>query len=174
MTDLSKDELFRILSNARRRYIIYHLHNAGQEMSLKDLATIIAAEENETEIGDVTDDDRQRVYISLYQTHLPKLEESGIIEYDEERRTVTLTTETVQDGFFWMDSDGERSWLVYYAALGIVAWVAIIVVAAGVAAFLSWTIVALFVSLGLVLLVAAQYLTEERTNRADSFDNLIE
>ncbi|MEA5389126.1 hypothetical protein VB773_20695 [Haloarculaceae archaeon H-GB2-1] len=36
----------------------------------------------------VTDEHRQRVRIALHHTHLPKLEEAGIIDYEAETRHV--------------------------------------------------------------------------------------
>ena len=178
MIDLSKDELFRILSNSRRRYIIYYLHEAGDEMSLKQLAARIAAVENGTSVDDVTDEERQRVYISLYQTHLPKLEEAGIVSYDDEERIVALTEEIAREGFFWMQTEEEsRPWATYYAVLGAIGWLAILARVAAVPVFatLPWFAIAAFVSTALLVLVGAQYLTESGGDETtDSFETLIE
>ncbi|RDI69625.1 DUF7344 domain-containing protein [Halopelagius longus] len=178
MTDLSKDELFRILSNSRRRYIIYYLHEEGDEMSLKELAARIAAVENGTAVEDVTDEERQRVYISLYQTHLPKLEEAGIVSYDDEERMVELTPQTAQEGFFWMhDEEPSRSWATYYAILGAVGWILIAAreFALPVFASLPWLAIAAFVSTAVLVLVVAQYFSETREQETtDSFESLIE
>lgn len=178
MTDLSKDELFRILSNSRRRYIIYYLHEEGDEMSLKELAARIAAVENGTAVEDVTDEERQRVYISLYQTHLPKLEEADIVSYDDEERMVELTPKTEQEGFFWMrEEESSRSWAAYYAVLGAVGWLFIAAreLAVPVFASLPWFAIAAFISTAILVLVVAQYLSETQTDEsADSFQSLIE
>lgn len=178
MTDLSKDELFRILSNSRRRYIIYYLHEEGDEMSLKELAARIAAVENGTAVEDVTDEERQRVYISLYQTHLPKLEEAGIVSYDDEERMVELTPRTAEEGFFWMqDEEPSRSWATYYAVLGALGWLFIAAreLALPVFASLPWLVIAAFVSTSVLVLVAAQYLSETKAEgTTDSFESLIE
>ncbi|SFR36606.1 DUF7344 domain-containing protein [Halogeometricum limi] len=178
MIDLSKDELFRILSNSRRRYIIYYLHEAGDEMSLKQLAAQIAAVENGTSVDEVTDEERQRVYISLYQTHLPKLEEAGIVSYDDEERIVALTPEIAKEGFFWMQSEEPtRSWATYYAVLGVVGWLAIIARAVAVPVFatLPWFAIAAFVSTALLIIVGAQYVAESSDEETmDTFETLIE
>lgn len=175
MKDLSKDELFRILSSARRRYIIYYLHRSGEEMDLKRLATLIAAKENGTSETEVTDEDRQRVYISLYQTHLPKLEEAGIINYDEDARLVTLTTEAKQNGFFWT-TDDSRMWLRYYAALAALGWVLVFGRALGVfpSGLVSWFLIAVILSFALLALVVTQYTLTTTTSPSDSFETLIE
>jgi DNA-binding transcriptional ArsR family regulator len=178
MTELPKDELFRILSNSRRRYIIYYLHEAGDEMSLKELATRIAAVENDTAVEEVTDEERQRVYISLYQTHLPKLEEAEIVSYDDEERIVALTPQTAREGFFWMQtSEPSRSWALYYAALGVVGWLFVIGRGLAVPLFTSipWFVIAAALSTAILALVAAQYSLETRDgDETDSFETLIE
>lgn len=146
-------------------------------MSLKRLAARIAAVENGTSVEDVTDEERQRVYISLYQTHLPKLEEAGIVSYDDEERIVALTPETAEEGFFWMRTDDDsQSWATYYAALGAVGWIAIIARAAlPFLDVLPWFVIAAFVSTALLALVGAQYALESREDdTADSFETLIE
>ncbi|ELZ97950.1 hypothetical protein C440_01843 [Haloferax mucosum ATCC BAA-1512] len=177
MTTLSKDELFRILSNSRRRQILYFLHRAGEALSLKELAAMVAARENETAVEDVTDEERQRVYISLYQTHLPKLEGADLVNYDEEERTVELVGDVAKRGFFWMQAETGQPWSRYYAALGVVGWILILGVWAGIPGFalLSWSLVAVFVSTALLLLVLAQYLSEERNGApSDAFESLVE
>ena len=174
MTDLSKDELFRILSSSRRRYIIYFLHEEGESVSLNDLATRIAAEENDRPVDEVTDSERQRVYISLYQTHLPKLEEADIIRYDEDERMVTLSEETIQNGFFWMVPTETRPWHQYYAALALLGWIAIAATWFGLP-LLTWTLVAVFLALALLVIAAFQYAAvRQRSPQEEAFDHLIE
>ncbi|WP_042663193.1 hypothetical protein [Haloferax sp. ATB1] len=177
MTTLSKDELFRILSNSRRRQILYFLHRAGEAISLKQLAAMVAARENGTAVEDVTDEERQRVYISLYQTHLPKLESAGLVDYDDEERSVELVSNVAKRGFFWMQSDARESWSRYYALLGALSWVLILGVWAGLPGFalVSWSAIAVFVSAALLVLVFAQYLSEQREGTsADAFEALVE
>lgn len=177
MTSLSKDELFRILSNSRRRQILYFLHRADEAISLKDLAAMVASRENETTVEEVTDEERQRVYISLYQTHLPKLESAGLVRYDEEERNVSLVTDVANRGFFWMQPETRRSWTRYYGALGVLGWVLIIGLWTGLPVFtlLSWAAVAIFVSSALLVLVLAQYVLEEQNGTpADAFEALVE
>nr|WP_225316448.1 transcriptional regulator [Haloferax sp. CBA1149] len=138
---------------------------------------MVAARENETPVEDVTDEERQRVYISLYQTHLPKLESAGLVRYDEEERSVSLVSDVATRGFFWMQSEDGRSWSKYYGALGILGWVLILGLWAGLPVFslLSWAAVAIFVSTALVVLVLAQYLLEEQSGAPpDAFEALVE
>jgi hypothetical protein len=163
MTTASTDELFEILSNSRRRHLIYYLFEAGGEMSLTRLATKIAAAEDGTDESAITPDERQRVYISLYQTHLPKLEAGHVVSYDGDERVVALTDEVREDGFFWMATeDPSTSWFRLYVALAAGSWVALALAWLSGAPLspVGWPGAALVVSVGLSVLVTLQYLDE--------------
>ncbi|ELZ14154.1 hypothetical protein C477_20950 [Haloterrigena salina JCM 13891] len=91
--ELSQDEIFHILQTNRRRDVIAYLLDRTETDSVKmrDIAELVAAKENETTVENLTSTQRQRVYIPLYQSHLPKLDEEGIIEYDKPRGIVHPT-----------------------------------------------------------------------------------
>lgn len=91
-TEIGRDAVFDVLSNARRRYAIELLnqHEPGDEIELGDLVEYVAARENDTTIANVDYKQRKRVYSSLRQTHLPKLDDCGLIEYDRSRGTIEL------------------------------------------------------------------------------------
>ncbi len=55
---------------------------------MRDVAEQVAAWEHETTVEDLTSTQRQRVYIPLYQSHLSKLDEAGLIEYQQNRGIV--------------------------------------------------------------------------------------
>ncbi|MCL7416893.1 MAG: hypothetical protein M8354_03515 [Halalkalicoccus sp.] len=59
-------------------------------MRLSELADALAEWEMEDEDAYVTHKDRKRAYVSLYQTHLPKLDDAGVIEYNQPRGTIEL------------------------------------------------------------------------------------
>jgi hypothetical protein len=87
----SPDTVFDVLSNPRRRYVLYYLRESGPSIELTNLAEEIAAWENDTTPEELTEKERKRVYVSLYQTHVPKLEEVGFVEYDSDSGVVSLT-----------------------------------------------------------------------------------
>ena len=89
---LSKDTIFHILQVERRRLILQYLQERTDTVSLRDLAEQVAAWENELSIVELTSKERQRAYISLYQTHLPTLDTEGIIEYNKDRGTIKRTS----------------------------------------------------------------------------------
>lgn len=119
---LSIDDVFEILSNARRRYMIDYLHQTGGTATLSEIADQIAAWEYETPVDDVGNDERRRVYISLYQTHLPKLVEYGVIQYDEDTKTARLTGRVADvDRYLYLDEPASGRWWLRYGALAAVA-----------------------------------------------------
>lgn len=85
---IERDALFEVLGNVRRRYVVEVLRGESRPVTLDELATRVAARENETTVSDVTPSERKLVYTSLQQTHLPKMVEAGAVEYDRERNVV--------------------------------------------------------------------------------------
>jgi DNA-binding transcriptional ArsR family regulator len=80
---LDPDAAFALLSNRRRRRLLCLLVRSGETRSLRALAHEIVAR---------TEDDGayRSVYVSLYQSHVPRLAAAGIVDYDEAARTVRL------------------------------------------------------------------------------------
>ncbi|WP_227357635.1 DUF7344 domain-containing protein [Haladaptatus salinisoli] len=89
--ELSKDKIFHLLQTPRRRGVLRYLKENDGPVEMRDLAEQVAAWENNTTLQALTSDERQRVYIALYQSHLPKLDKEGIIRYDQNRGTVVRT-----------------------------------------------------------------------------------
>jgi len=64
---------------------------------------------------------RESVYNSLHQTHLPRLDELGVVEYDDDRKIVTA-----RDGarhislYMEVETPIGLSWAEYYRSLGVV------------------------------------------------------
>lgn len=84
---LEKDRLFHLLSNYRRIYSLRVLDEHGK-MDRGELAEHVAARENGKPREDITGKERKAAYVSLYQMHLPKLVENGLVT--EERDTYEL------------------------------------------------------------------------------------
>lgn len=115
---LSQDEVFEVLKSPRRRYALYYLRREGGQTDLSDLTEQVAAWENETTTSALTTEQRKRVYISLYQTHLPKLDEANIVEYDRDAGIVRLGDRASDLNLYLGDvSREEFPWDRYYLAL---------------------------------------------------------
>mgnify|MGYP000501254225 CR=1 FL=1 len=95
-SSLSKDEIFDLLKNGRRRGVLRYLREHGGSAVLSDVAEHIAAEENGITVRELSSAQRKRVYIGLYQCHLPKLDSAGVIEYDQNRGTIELQDSVTQ------------------------------------------------------------------------------
>jgi len=117
----SRDEVFTALSNQRRRNVIMYLKQHGDDSKVRDIAERLAAWENDLEIPEVTYKQRKRVYTALHQSHLPKLSESGFIDYEPDRGIVSLTDESKQlEMYLEVVSENEILWSEYYMGLAVV------------------------------------------------------
>lgn len=77
----SLDDVLDVIRNGRRREAIRKIAGVD-EVDLGEIAREIAASENDTVPAQVTSTQRKAVYVVLYQSHVPKLVEHGIVEYD--------------------------------------------------------------------------------------------
>lgn len=124
---LPEPVVYEILANPRRRGAIRHLTETagGRSVSLRDLSAAIAAEE--TGQSPPPRPCRESVYNSLHQTHLPKLAELGVIDYDREARTVCIRDSARDvDRYLELLSPYGLTWGEYYRTLGIVSLVVVV------------------------------------------------
>ena len=143
----AKGELFDLLSNHRRRWTVHLCKQAGEPLELGDLAERIAAMEQDIDVSEISSAERKRVYTSLQQTHLPRMDEAGIITFED--HTVTLT-ERANQLQVYMDivPAGSIPWAMYYLALATISLVAVAFVWAGwLDSILSAQVVALLIVL---------------------------
>lgn len=117
----SRDTMYELLSNQRRRYAIHYLKYQDESVPIGMLAERIAAWENEIPDAEVTCEQRKSAYTALQQHHLPKLDDAGLVSFNRQRGLVApgdaldkvdIYTEVVQDGDF--------SWSQYYLGLSVV------------------------------------------------------
>jgi len=82
--DPDADELFELLSNARRRRVRSFLHEADDgAVALDELVDHVVRQGTDGESGD-----REAAAVALHHVHLPKLADGGVIEYDSRTETV--------------------------------------------------------------------------------------
>ncbi|MFD1514274.1 DUF7344 domain-containing protein [Halomarina rubra] len=116
----SGSELFSVIKNSRRRYVLTFLLTENRRVSLAELAVHIAAKENEISIGAVTSTQRKRVYVSLYQSHLPMLHEAGAVEYNDARKYAhPVENIEVFRPYLLPESTGYR-WSLWYFTTGLI------------------------------------------------------
>lgn len=118
-TPTEKGEIFELLSNHRRRYTIRFCKEKGSA-TLSDLAEHIAALEQDKSPSEITSTERKRVYTSLQQTHLDRLEDAGMIRYDGDEIELTEQAAKLQ---VYLDivPEGSVPWSVYYLGLSLIA-----------------------------------------------------
>ncbi|QLH77426.1 hypothetical protein HZS55_09015 [Halosimplex rubrum] len=75
-TDIDADDLFEALRSDRRRRVVRAVAEL-ETVDLGDLTEVVASEEYDCAIADLTHQERKRVYVSLYQTHLPEARPAG-------------------------------------------------------------------------------------------------
>lgn len=117
-SSLPDGTIFDILRNDRRRAALLVLSDA-EEVSVSLLAEQVAAIENDTTRAGLTEQQRKRVYVSLHQSHLPKMDGLGIVEFDRDAARVSLGP-TGGEVLRYVGGDPTaRRWYRYYAAIAV-------------------------------------------------------
>ena len=118
--ELEPSEIHNVLRNERRRQALKHLGQHSGTLTVDALAKHIAS--LETGESPPPHDVRKSVYVSLHQTHLPKLDELGIIEYDLRSKELVLT-DVAKEVEVYMEivPRGDISWDMYYLGVSILA-----------------------------------------------------
>ena len=116
---LSKGEIFEVLRNQRRRYVLQYLKQDGSPVELGDLAQQVAAWEYETTLEEVTPEQRKRVYTTLQQTHLPKMDKAGILTFDSDAGVIE-PADLLGDVSIYLEivPGSEFAWRELYLSLG--------------------------------------------------------
>ncbi|WP_277555931.1 DUF7344 domain-containing protein [Halobaculum limi] len=92
--EIPLDLTFEILKNERRRLVLEYLRDVDDgQTTIGELAEHIAAIENDCDIQALGAQQRKRVYIGLYQCHLPKMDDAGVVDFNQSRGFVELRPE---------------------------------------------------------------------------------
>ena len=160
-----KGEVFDLLSNHRRRYVIHFCKQADGAVEVGEVAEQVAAWENEKTVEEIDHAERKRVYTSLQQTHLPTLADADMILY--ENGTVELTDRASElDVYLDVVPSGSIPWAEYYLGLSVIGFGVLAGVAAGVlptdpVPAVGWAAIVV----GLFAVSAAVHLRESRQFR---------
>lgn len=119
--ELGPDTMFDAVGNARRRQVLRYLNEQDGRVTLSDLAEHIAAIENDTTRELLDSQQRKRVYVGLYQSHLPKLDGMGVLTFDQQRGEIERTPAASQlDEYLYDEDDDTRpSKRPYMECLGV-------------------------------------------------------
>jgi hypothetical protein len=122
-SDASADDSFAeqarihsLIGNQRRLLLLRELTEVGDEATVRELSERLAAKETGT--WPPPRSARKSVYVSLIQTHLPKLDRADVIAYDEGAKSVRLCSEIcrLEPYLDAPEEDSDRPWPAYYAA----------------------------------------------------------
>ena len=128
----TEDELFDVLASRRRRYALHMLKGREEPVELGDVAEQVAAWEYGEDVAEVSYDERKRVYTALQQSHLPRMDDAGVVSFDK-NRGVVKPTPALEDVQVYMDvvKGREIPWSEYYLGLSGVAATLLVAVAVG-------------------------------------------
>jgi DNA-binding transcriptional ArsR family regulator len=128
----ARDQVFHILSNSRRRQVLSYLIDRGGSATKRGVSRHIAARENDVAADEVTPSMRKPVYIALHQTHIPRLEEEGLVRVNGQGTELTLTEDGRALGRY-VEADGDDvPWSVLYLGLSAVSCATVAAAAVGV------------------------------------------
>ncbi|PGF15578.1 hypothetical protein CP556_05210 [Natrinema sp. CBA1119] len=83
------DTLFALLRNRYRRDVVDILSERESSMPLHDLAAVVATAETGPESDRASTERTHEVAATLHHSHLPKLDDADIVDYDTETHSVT-------------------------------------------------------------------------------------
>lgn len=90
---VSLDDVFELLSERRRRYVLYYLREQDSPVSVRELAEAVAEMEADADSPAVSETELERYEIKLHHADLPKADTAEFIEYDADDGVVRLTGE---------------------------------------------------------------------------------
>lgn len=170
-----REEIFDVLSNERRQCILHYLRQQDdRRVDLRELVDYVTAWENDTTTEAIGTDQRKRVYTALRQSHLPRLERAGLVEYEHRRGQIELT-EQAKRAQMYLEyvPKNDIPWSEFYLALS--AFGAALVAATWIGVFPLGTLSGSIVAAVLVALFAvssAVHNYQSKRNRigADEFE----
>jgi len=155
---LPLDVVYDILKNERRRYVLLYLQQQEDTVTIGELAESIAAFENDIAVEQLNAQQRKRVYIGLYQCHLPKMADADVVDFEKSRGEVSLGSYGVDLLRFLKRSISEEvdRTRYYYAVVGTGAFVFVAGLLA--APSLTWIphLAVLVLTLGVIALTYVQ------------------
>lgn len=128
--NLDQKEIHDVLRNERRQNALKQLQQNMGRLTVRTLAEAIA--EAETGESPPPRNIRRSVYNSLHQTHLPKMDDLGVVDYDRDRKIVSMQSNARQvDVYMEAVTPYEITWAAYYRILMLLALLVIAIAEIG-------------------------------------------
>ena len=123
--DLEPSEIHNVLRNDRRRHALKRLREADGSLTVDALAEHIAG--IETEESPPPRNVRKSVYVSLHQTHLPKLDELDIVDYDQREQKLELLDKAEEvEVYMEVVPEHDITWATYYFGVSLLGVVTVL------------------------------------------------
>lgn len=87
------ESMYSVLSRSHRRAIVESLTGQDTPLALADAAEEVVRRVHEKPSTEIPDAEIEEESILLYHLHIPKLAETGTVDWDKDRNTVCLTEE---------------------------------------------------------------------------------
>ena len=91
--DEETTELFDVLANERRQYIVHRLTKTEESIALADMARDIAARETDDRKS-TSHEDVKQIRTQLHHRHVPKLCDHNVASYNQDQRTLSHAANT--------------------------------------------------------------------------------
>lgn len=165
-SELSKDQMFDVLRNSRRRAVISCLRARGGELSVKEISRCVAATEYDVPDSELSSEQYKRVYTGLYQCHLGRMEELGVIDFDTETNSVRLCEVASQLEPYLDDETGRNTAHIKFgAAIAVASVVTLGATGASLFGAFSSTPFALLMVVVLLTVASFQLFSSDRGTR---------
>lgn len=92
------DTVLDVCRHKHRRIVLATLANKPQSTSIDELIDAVIKYNHHVPPKDVDDERVKRIHVGLHQAQLPKLADTGFIQYDPERKVVEPTAEVGREG----------------------------------------------------------------------------
>ncbi|QLD89081.1 hypothetical protein HWV07_08575 [Natronomonas salina] len=89
--DLSRDTVLRLISQPMRRALLACLDQRDVPLAVADVSKEIVQRTRDNPGDEVTENEAEHCYLSLYHRDIPKLADYGIVTMNYEENTVELT-----------------------------------------------------------------------------------
>lgn len=132
--DIDTKRIHDVLRNDRRRLTLQYLKQRLEPVEVRELSERIA--EREADESPPPRKLRRSVYNALNQTHLPKLDDFGFVDFDRDRKMVSLR-ETAREVDIYMDviTPLGITWDTYYRSLAVLGLTAVVAADTDIAFF---------------------------------------
>jgi len=94
-TELPDPVVADLLGDETRRRALELLVERDEALAVGDLAAEILADRRDADPAEIPKRDRRALRDELFETHLPKLTATGVVDYDSMVGTVELETESI-------------------------------------------------------------------------------